>query len=301
MPPSVAAHPRVDISSTTPRRASFHVKLLQVYNQYRSPFNGEEAVVELTAALVEKHGGEARLLLRSSRDIPNNLLGKARAFWSGVYCREAYRDMARVLADDRPDIVHVHNLYPLFSPSILVACRRANVPVVMSVHNQQLTCPRADHLYRGKICERCVGGGEYHCVLRNCRANLLESVAYAVRSAFARQQRLFHDNVTLFLALSQFAKSRLVAAGFDSERIIVLPNMVLSAGPPADASQGQYAAFAGRLSAEKGISTLLSAAVEFSQCPVRIAGSGPLSDALSTSVPAHVAFVGQLEKRAMPA
>ena len=75
------------------------MKLLQVYNQYRSPFNGEEAVVELTAALVEKQGGTARLLFRSSRDIPNSLLGKTRAFWSGIYCREAYRDMAGVLAD----------------------------------------------------------------------------------------------------------------------------------------------------------------------------------------------------------
>ena len=146
-----------------------------------------------------------------------------------------------------------------------------------------------------------MGGGEYHCVLRNCRANLLESVAYAVRSAFARKQRLFHDNVTLFLRLSQFAKSRLVAAGFDAARIIVLPNMVFAAGPPADASQGQYAAFAGRLSAEKGVSTLLSAAAEFPQCPVRIAGSGPLGEALGSSLPPHTAFVGQLETREMPA
>lgn len=270
------------------------VKLLQIYNQYRSLFNGEEAVVELTAELVERHGGSARLMMRSSRDIGMSFADHARAFWSGIYSREAYHSIERVLAEDRPDVVHVHNLYPLFSPSVLVACKRADVPVVMSVHNQQLTCPRADHLSRGSICEKCVGGGEYNCVLRNCRQNIFESVAYAARSAFARKMRLFHDNVTLFVAVSEFAKSRLVAAGFDENGIVVLRNMVAASAGPADASQGTYAAFAGRMSPEKGLHTLLQAAGGFPDCPVRLAGSGPLLEQLKRTAPAHAELKGQL-------
>ncbi|HUG69104.1 MAG TPA: glycosyltransferase [Pirellulaceae bacterium] len=270
------------------------MKLLQIYNQYRSLFNGEEAVVELTAELVERHGGSARLMMRSSRDIGMSFAGRARAFWSGIYSREAYHSIEQVLVEDRPDVVHVHNLYPLFSPSVLVACKRAGVPVVMSVHNQQLTCPRADHLRRGRICEKCVGGGEYNCVLRNCRQNIFESVAYAARSAFARKMRLFHDNVTLFVAVSEFAKSRLVAAGFDENGIVVLRNMVAASSGPADASQGTYAAFAGRMSPEKGLHTLLQAAGGFFDCPVRLAGSGPLLEPLKRTLPANVELKGQL-------
>jgi glycosyltransferase involved in cell wall biosynthesis len=276
------------------------VKLLQIYNQYRSLFNGEEAVVELTAELVEKHGGNARLMMRSSRDIGMSLAGRARAFWSGIYSREAYQSIEQVLAEDRPDVVHAHNLYPLFSPSVLVACKRAGVPVVMSVHNQQLTCPRADHLYRGSICEKCVGGGEYHCVLRNCRQNIFESVAYAARSAFARKMRLFHDNVTLFVAVSEFAKSRLVAAGFDESRIVVLRNMVAASSGPADASRGTYAAFAGRMSQEKGLHTLLTAAEGFPECPIQLAGSGPLLEQLKRTAPANAELRGQLITSQMP-
>ncbi len=270
------------------------MKLLQIYNQYRSLFNGEEAVVELTAELVERHGGSARLMMRSSRDIEMSMAGRAKAFWSGIYSREAYHSIERVLAENRPDVVHVHNLYPLFSPSVLVACKRAGVPVVMSVHNQQLTCPRADHLHRGNICEKCVGGHEYHCVLRNCRQNIFESVAYAARSAFARKRRLFHDNVTLFVAVSEFAKSRLVAAGFDESRIVVLRNMVATSPGPADASQGKYAAFAGRMSQEKGLLTLFKAVEAFPECPVQLAGSGPLLEQLKRTAPAHAELKGQL-------
>ena len=271
------------------------MKLLQVYNQYRSAFNGEEAVVRQTAAVVERHGGQAQLLMRSSRGIEGSLASKAHAFWSGIYSRSAYREMERILNSDRPDVVHVHNLYPLLSPSILVACRRASVPVVMSIHNQHLTCPRSEHLYRGRICERCVGGREYQCVVQNCRDNLFESVAYALRSAVARKMGFFHQNVTLFIALSRFAKDRLVAAGFDTDRIVVLPNTVRRLEEPVDPAMGTCVAFAGRLSPEKGIDTLLAAAAALPDCPVRLAGSGPLINQTAAQASANVRLLGQLE------
>lgn len=275
------------------------MKLLQVYNQYRSLFNGEDTVVEQTAQLVENHGGRVRMMLRSSRDIDAGLVGKASAFWSGIYSRAAYRDMMRVLREDRPDVVHVHNLYPLFSPSILVACRRAGVPVVVSVHNQQLTCPKSDHLYRGTICERCIGGKEYHCVLQNCRGNVFESIAYATRSFVARRMRFFHDNVTLLIALSQFSKRRLIQAGFREDQIVVLPNMVQQGHDPIDPARGRYVAFAGRFSPEKGVETLLAAARELPEMEIKLAGDGPIEPQLSTGLPPNAKMLGLLDSQAM--
>lgn len=275
------------------------VKLLQVYNQYRSLFNGEDTVVRQTAQVVEKHGGEVQMMLRSSRDIDTGLMGKASAFWSGIYSRRSYQEMARVLREDRPDVVHVHNLYPLVSPSILVACRRAGVPVVLSVHNQQLTCPTSDHLYRGKICERCVGGNEYHCVLQNCRENIFESVAYATRSFVSRRMRFFHNNVTLLIALSEFSKQRLIEAGFRDDQIVVLRNMVHQGHAPVDPTQGRYAAFAGRMSPEKGVETLIAAARGLPEINVKLAGDGPIESRLRGGLPANVQMLGCLESPAM--
>ena len=194
------------------------VRLLQIYNQYRSLFGGEEKVVHRIADLVERNGGEARLLMRSSRGLDESISGKTKAFFSGIYNPFARRDVARYLKTYRPDVTHVHNLYPLFSPAVLTALRQAGIPVVMTVHNHFHTCPTADHLRNGCVCELCVNGREYHCVLQNCRGRITESVGYALRSAAARKLRLFTDNVDVVIALNDFAKERLVRAGFPRER-----------------------------------------------------------------------------------
>ena len=161
------------------------MKVLQVFNQYRSLFNGEEQVVLRTQKLLQGQGIECDLWMPSSRDI-QGARQKAGAFLSGIYSFRAAREMRDRLRSGRPDIVHCHNLYPLLSPSVLAACRKAGVPVVISVHNQGLTCPTADHTHQGQMCLKCYGGKEHHCVLQNCRGNLIESVAYAVRSKLAR-------------------------------------------------------------------------------------------------------------------
>ncbi|MBI2824607.1 MAG: glycosyltransferase [Planctomycetia bacterium] len=275
------------------------MKLLQLFNEYRSLFNGEEAVVRMTAALIEKHGGQAQLWVQSSRGLEKSAVGKARAAIGGIYNRSAKREMARRLAADRSDVVHAHNLYPLFSPSVLSACREAGVPVVMSVHNHIHTCPRSDHLRHGQLCERCVGGREYHCVLNNCRENIFESIAYAARNAVARRWRLFRDNVTIVIALNEFARGRLVQAGFAPDRVVVVPNMVAMPAGPVDAARGVYVAFSGRLSPEKGADTLLAAARQLPEVPMRLAGDGPALDQLKGQAPPSAHLLGRLQSSEM--
>lgn len=278
------------------------MKLLQIYNQYRSLFGGEETVVQDTAALVAAHGGRTKLLLRSSRNIEGSLPNKIRAFFSGFYNSSAFREVTGVLANFRPDVVHAHNLYPLYSPAALVACRRAGVPTVLSLHNHAQTCPNTDHMYNGQICERCLQSNEIYCFLQNCRDNHLESLAYAGRSYFARRLRLFKNNVDVFICLTQFAKQRLVCAGFDAGRIAVLPNMVVLDRRGVDPAQGGYVAFAGRLDREKSIHTLLAAGGRLRKpVPLRLAGDGPLRTQLETGAPPNARFLGQLGPAEMEA
>lgn len=270
------------------------VKLLQLYNQYRSLFGGEETVVGQIAQLVECKGGEAKLLMRTSRGLDKSIGGKVQAFFSGIYNPFAYRDIVRFLDSYRPDVTHVHNLYPLFSPSVLVALRRAGIPVVMTVHNHFHTCPTADHLHRDQVCEKCVGGREYHCLLQNCRGNILESVGYALRSATARKLRLFTDNVTIVIALNEFAKRRLVRAGFAKDRVVVLPNSVDIPPTPADPGRGICALFSGRMCPEKGVATLLEAASIASEIPLRLLGDGPTLEEHKAAAPPSSVFVGRV-------
>jgi glycosyltransferase involved in cell wall biosynthesis len=276
------------------------MKVLQLYNDYRSHQGGEEAVVRGNMAVYDRHGVEARLVTRSSKGIEGQPAGRARAFFSGIYSWSARRDIADELRAFRPDIVHAHNLYPWFSPSVLSACRRAGVPAVVTVHNFGLTCPHWSHIRKGEECTRCLGGREYWCVLRNCRENVFESVGYALRSAVARRLKLFHDNVTIFIALTQFARQWLAAAGFAPDRIAVLRNMAPILEIPSDTRKGTYAAFVGRLSHEKGGDLLMEAARRVPGVPILIAGDGPMKAAWSTQGPSNVTLRGLVAREEMP-
>ena len=100
------------------------MKALQVQNRYRVS-GGTEVVVDATTNLLRKRGVEVFLLTQHSRGLEVSLAGKVRAFICGIYSPRAYSCLARFIRRQRPDVVHVHNLCPLFSPSVLVACRRA--------------------------------------------------------------------------------------------------------------------------------------------------------------------------------
>lgn len=275
------------------------MKLLQLYNQYRSLHGGEENVVWMTDGLMKSRGHDSRVLLRSSRGLDRSLWGKFKACAAAYYNRSAYREVARELAANRPDVMHVHNLYPMFSPAVLAAARRAEVPVVMTNHNYVLTCPMTHHLRHSQVCEKCLGGREYHCVLNNCRSNLAESFAYASRSWFARRRRYFLDCVDAYVVLTDFARRQLVRGGFDPEKISVIPNPVDLSHEPGDAGSGGYVAFSGRMDHEKGVDTLLAAIRELPAIPVRLAGDGPLFEKLRTQAPSNCKFLGRLDAAQM--
>ena len=270
------------------------MKVYQLYNQQRSRFGGEPAVVHATMQVLAQNGHQSRLLMKSSRVLENSLVKRVCAFWGGVYNLHTYYEMRRLLEVDRPDVVHVHSVYPMFSPSALVACRRVGVPVVMTVHSDYLTCPTWYHLYKGQVCEDCIGGHEYQCVVKNCRNNIFESAAYALRSSVARRFGLFADNVTVLIALTTFAKERLLKAGFCNEQIAVVPNFTSLTESTLERGSGEYVGFAGRISPEKGLNVLLDAAARMPDIPFKVAGDGPDLPEMRFRAPRNVQFLGQL-------
>lgn len=274
------------------------MKVFLVNNRFRFS-GGVETVVENSFNLLKQHGIDVSLIERDSRDLSKSLRGKFRAFGSGIYSHSAYKDFKALIKDQKPDVIHIHNLYPLFSPSILRACHQVKIPVVMSCHTFRLTCPQGQH-YDGKnTCERCSGGHEYWCIFKNCRNNIFESMAYAIRNMVARKLRLFKDHVTVYIALSQFSKDRIASAGFDEDRIFVLPNIAPVKNFTIDESEGQYAAYAGRLSPEKGVEHIIFAARQLADISVKIAGDGPIFSELAQKASINVKFVGRLDHKQM--
>ena len=170
-------------------------------------------------------GLEVARLRRSTAEVRGTLVGKARAFVAGIYCPLGVRAMRRALAEEKPDLVNVHNLYPFISPAALRECRRAGVPVVMTVHNFRLICPTGLFMRDGGPCELCLErGNEWGCVRHNCEHSRLKSLGYAARNAVARLRRHYIDCVDVFACITEFQRRKLIEAGFPPERIVVIPN-----------------------------------------------------------------------------
>lgn len=259
---------------------------------------GMEVLFESITTLLREREHDVHVIERHNRDL-RGLTGRLSAFGSMVYSPAAKREMAKVLADFKPDVVHLHNLYPQLSPSVIDACNEAGVPVVLAVQDYKLTCPTAQHLRDGKVCEKCLGGHEQWCAIHNCRGSVPMSIAYAIRNAAARRSGRLHEGVTLYLACSEFAKRQIVRGGYDAAKTVVIPNF--SALPINDAPRGDgdYIAYVGRISPEKGLPILIEAARRLG-VPVKIAGDTSKMPELPSTAPANVEFVGPVARAALP-
>ena len=275
------------------------MKVLLVHNAY-GVFSGEEAVVRDIRGLLLAQGHKVLSFERSSTEIGFMRFGSLKAFLSGIYNPWSRRRFRDFIKETKPDIIHIHNLFPLISPSILAEAKKANLPVVMTVHNYRLICPTGLHFSHGEICERCSGGQEQHCILHNCENSIVKSAGYAMRNWWARKQRYYLDNVSMFACLTEFQKKRLVSAGFEAERMEILPNMVQTpiASDAMDGG-GEYVGYVGRLSPEKGISVLVHAARLCRDVPFTAAGAYDRMADLSSQVPENFTLLGHCDRRAL--
>ncbi|MCS7033992.1 MAG: glycosyltransferase [Phycisphaerae bacterium] len=270
------------------------MRILNVHNRHVGA-GGSELMFEALSALLRQRGHEVAELQRDNAEI-RSFRQKLLAFGSAVYSPAARREMSRLLETIRPDLVHVHNLFPQFSVSVLDACREMRVPVVMHVHDYKLTCPTAQHLRNGQPCTLCLDHGEHHCLLRNCRGSWPMSVAYAARNAFARLTDKIRENVSLYLCPSDFVRAMVVRGGYPAGRCLVISNFTDLPCAPSPGGEGSYIAFVGRISPEKGIDVLLAAAAR-TGLPVKIAGDPASMPGVVRRAPGNIQFVGKLDRK----
>src|SRR4051812_39287481 len=277
------------------------MKFLMVHNEYGAP-SGEEIQFAHIRDLLQQRGHQTRMFTRSSAEIPDMTLGNVRAFVAGIYNPSSRDGIIRALREFRPDFVVIKNLFPFISPSVLPACREAGVPVIMSVANYRLMCPNGLHMSHGKQCEKCLGGREYQCVLNNCEGNIFKSTGYALRSAVARVGGFYRKNVAAYICASNFLRERMIAAGFDAERLHLIPNVVpdVSHTPyPTLTDDGAYVGYVGRISKEKGVHVLLEAARLAPEVKFKLAGRVASDFALPDPLPPNVELVGFLVGEAL--
>lgn len=274
------------------------MKVLLVHNDY-GKYSGEEAVVDKMAAVFAGLGYDVAQLRMTTAGARESITGKIRGFVSGIYCPSGVEAMRKALQREKPDVVNVHNLYPFISPAALRECKKAGVPVVMTIHNYRLICPTGLFMRDRGPCELCLErGNEWGCIKYNCENSLLKSVGYAVRNAVARLRRHYLDCVDVFACITDFQRRKLIQAGFPSDKIIVIPNSVDVIDNYKSQGEGTYVAFCGRLSREKGVDLIIEAARRNTHIPFRLAGASRDKE-LIANLPPNVELAGYLSGHAL--
>ena len=261
------------------------MKILLIHNRYQQA-GGEDNVVAAEARLLTDHGHDVELWSVDNKDLPTGLTGKIKTALATSYSSASMTIARDKLRNFRPDVVHVHNFFPQISPSIYDACVDEGVPVVQTLHNYRLICPGAMLMRQGKICEQCISGSPYQAAWYGCyRGSKLGSLVVAHMVAQHRKQGTWQHKVNRFIALTDFAKTKFVEAGFPTDKIAVKANFLhdpLQGSPRSNSETLGFALFVGRLSEEKGIKTLLQAWSTLDNQNLKVAGTGPLEALLQS-------------------
>jgi len=261
------------------------MKVLLVHNSYQQ-LGGEDVVFEQERQLLESAGHEVFTYCRSNLEIHDyNVAQRIALVKQVVWASPSRNGFQKLLLEKRPDIVHVHNTFPLVSPSIYWTCKQAGIAVVQTLHNYRLVCPAAA-LYRdGHICEECIDHSLWRSLRYGCYHNSrLATAPVTLMLAVHRQQQTWAKMVDCYIALTQFAKNKYVKSGIPSHKIHVKPNF-LYADPGTRNGGGLYALYVGRITPEKGLPLVIDAWLRLKiRIPLQIIGNGPLLDVMQRKV-----------------
>jgi glycosyltransferase involved in cell wall biosynthesis len=252
------------------------MNILVAHNYYKQP-GGEDQCVAAEVAMLRAHGHKVTeyCLRNESIDAMSSLSVASRTIWS----LPAFRELRKIFRAHQPQIAHFHNTFPLISPAAYYAARAENIRVVQTLHNFRICCANAVLFREGKVCEACLGKsfgwpGIVHKCYHDSRS---ATAAIATMVATHRLLGTWRKAVDAYIVLSEFSRRKLLEGGLPADKIAVKSNFAYP-DPGLGAGTGDYALFVGRLSAEKGVETLLKAWRHLGgRLPLKIVGDGPLA------------------------
>ncbi len=251
---------------------------------YYASRGGEDESFEAESRLLAASGQPVTLYTRDNGEIAGyGAAERLRLGWRTVWAFDTCSDLRETLARERPYLAHFQNTFPLISPAAYSACRKAGVPVVQTLRNYRPLCPKATFLRRGRNCEDCLGRFvPWPGVVHRCyRGSRVQTTPVAAMLATHNLLGTWHRQVDVFVTPTSFTRSKFIAAGFPSRKIVVKPNFIEDPGPPTVAPMDASIVYVGRLSEEKGVEDLIRAIALLRSRPrLRIIGDGPSRDAL---------------------
>jgi glycosyltransferase involved in cell wall biosynthesis len=284
-------------------------------NKYNYPFSGTEVYLFEAMELLRSKGHEVALFsMEDSRGQPTpydqyflpHVDFKTQRGWfhkaglaaHAIYSRDARRRIRAMIADFRPDVAHVRNIYHHLSPSILWELKAQKVPVVYHLNDFKVLCPGYNLVRRGEACEACKGGEFWHVLTDKCFPEASVGATLMVEAYVHKWLGTYRKCVDCFLAPSQFVREKFVEHGWDPAKFEVLPHFQPVKPVVERLAEIAPLLYFGRLSAEKGVDDLLHAMQRLPNLQLTVAGDGPerarLEQLAAELGLANVEFAGHL-------
>ena len=193
-----------------------------------------------------------------------------------VYSREAIKNIRALIKNEKPDIAHIQNIHHHVTPSIFHVLKKYGVPIVWTLHDYSLICPNTSFLAHGKICEKCRKMKYYWPVITRCKKNSFGASLMAAVETITHRILGLTNLVDVLIAPSEFLCGKFVEYGFNKKQLVTLKYFTEIRPYMEEKVTGDYYLFVGRISEEKGVKTLIDAAVKINSGKLKIAGDGPL-------------------------
>lgn len=245
-----------------------HLRILIAHSFYRLGGGEDRYVRQQVDLLGTAH--EVKLIGTSNEDLTAGLKTAGKMLYS-----RRRGEIDDIMEEHRPDVVHVHNVYPGLGPAVHLAASRRSIPLVMTVHNFRLRCPNGYMYTEGSVCRRCEGGVYLHGLVHRCFPSKKQASAYVSALWIHRFLLKLEDKVSIFIAPSDFMGRQLQKWEIPPSRVAMVRNFT-RLDPAASSDPGVYGIYVGRLSSEKGLHFLLAALNAAGDPPFKIVGDGPL-------------------------
>ncbi|WP_255286062.1 glycosyltransferase [Priestia megaterium] len=233
--------------------------MLLVHNYYQES-GGEDQVLKQEIDLLKENGHEVITYTKHNNEIQTyNVFQKISLFFKTTFSLKEYFVFKRVLKKISPDIVHFHNFFPLFSPSVYYACQDLKIPVIQTLHNYRLICPAATFMRDNEVCEKCLSGSLINSIKYGCyRGSKVQTIPVANMIYINNMLKTWHSKVNYYITLTEFAQKKFIDYGLPKEKVVVKPNF-LDKSSNVSCSKENTILFVGRLSKEKGVDILIKA------------------------------------------
>lgn len=290
------------------------MKILQA-NKFFYPNGGSETVMFQEREFLLAHGHQVidfsmadpknqsspyAQFFVSQRDYRTSNNAKWRQLADGlamIHSPESTRNIRQLILQEKPDILHCHNIYHQLTPSIIRVAKSMGVKVVLTLHDYKLVCPTYHRICHGQVCSLCLDGNFTHVLRQRCADHSFFKSGLLMMEAYFHQWMRSYESVDAFIAPSQFMYDA-IAHRVERSKLHYLPNGV-TLRPPSSQEDDGSVLYIGRLVREKGVETLLKAfAMANRDWKLRVAGTGPLLDVLKTQYPQGI-FMGHLNGDAL--